>query len=57
MVAREIVGGEEEATRPPAWSPMQVRLVVGRGAGEEDGGGVGGAPGGRMVTQRLSCSG
>jgi hypothetical protein len=40
MVAREVVGGEEEGDAAAGLVADAGLLVVGRGAGEEDGGGV-----------------
>jgi len=40
VVAREIVGGEEEGDAPAGLVADAGLLVVGGGAGEEDGGGV-----------------
>ena len=45
MVAREVVGGEEEGDAPAGLVADAGLLVVGGGAGEEDGGGVFGRAG------------
>ena len=41
VIAREIVGGEKEKDAAAGLVADVVRLMVGRGAGEEDGSGVG----------------
>ncbi len=57
IVAIEIVGGEEQEDAAARLIADEARLLGRGGAGEEDRGGVFRRAGGRMVTQRLSCSG